>query len=289
LLIAILAPATLLVTRIAHEGLDAADRIRAATQSGDLDRYLSRLPGLKSMAGSWYAGIDLDSGIRQFSGYLASRISGAISNSAWIITQVFIALFALFFFLRDRILILRLISGLAPLSGAEVNQIFGRIGDTIYASLYGNLAVKLVQGFLGGVMFWALGLPAPVFWGSVMSVLAFVPFIGTGLVWAPAALYLLWQGSWIKAIVLAAWGAGVVSTIDNVIYPIIVGRELRLHTLAVFIAFIGGMSAFGLAGIVLGPAILSILATLIDIWRQRNVSALPDRIQNEHTAEKAAP
>jgi predicted PurR-regulated permease PerM len=81
-----------------------------------------------------------------------------------------------------------------------------------------------------------------------MAVLAFGPSIGTGIVWGPAALYLFLQGSWIKAIILTAWGAGVVSTIDNFIYPIMVGHELRLHTLAVFVAFIGGMSALGVPG-----------------------------------------
>ncbi len=264
LLVAIIAPGALLLTRIANESLAAANWIRAAAQAGDLDRYMTYLPAM-----------DLDAGIRQFSGYFASGISAAIANSVWIVAEVLMALFALFFLLRDRARILDSIRALLPLPADELTLIFDRVGDTIYASLYGNLAVKAVQGFLGGAMFAVLGLPAPAFWGTAMAVLAAVPFVGTGIVWAPAALYLLWQGSWIKAIVLAVWGAGIVSTIDNFLYPILVGRELRLHTLAVFIAFIGGLSAFGAAGAVLGPAILAVAATLIDIRRRRSLAVGP--------------
>ena len=118
-------------------------------------------------------------------------------------------------------------------------------------------------------MFWVLGLPAPLLWGAVMALLAIVPVLGAFAVWVPAALFLALAGSWGKAIVLTIWGAGVVSLIDNLLYPILVGRRLRLHTLPVFIAIVGGILLLGSAGLILGPPTLAVTVALVDIWRRR--------------------
>lgn len=114
-----------------------------------------------------------------------------------------------------------------------------RVSETINATLYGNLAVRLVQGLLGGLMFWILGLPAPLLFGILMSLLAMLPVVGTFLVWGPAALVLIYQGSWIKAIILVSWGGVVISLIDNLLYPFLVATELRFHTLGVLFAVFG--------------------------------------------------
>jgi predicted PurR-regulated permease PerM len=156
-----------------------------------------------------------------------------------------------------------------PLSEAEVEEVFRRVADTIYAIVYGTLTVALVQGLLGGLMFWVLGLPAALLWGAVMALLAVVPVLGAFVVWAPAALFLALTGSWGKAVVLTVWGVGVVSLIDNLLYPILVGRRLRLHTLVVFIAIVGGVPLLGSAGVILGPAALAVTVALVDIWRRR--------------------
>jgi predicted PurR-regulated permease PerM len=126
-----------------------------------------------------------------------------------------------------------------------------------------------VQGALGGLIFWRLGRPAPLLWGVVMALVAVLPIFGAALVWVPAAAYLLIEGHWEKALVLAAWGAIVIGLIDNLLYPVLMKNRLSMHTVPVFIAAVGGLFAFGATGIVLGPLILAVALALLDVWRRR--------------------
>jgi predicted PurR-regulated permease PerM len=143
------------------------------------------------------------------------------------------------------------------------------VGDTVYATIYGTLAVAAVQGTLGGLMFWWLGLPAPMLWGLVMGVLAVVPVLGAFIVWIPAALFLALDGNWGKALILALWGGVVVGGIDNVMYPILVGNRLKLHTIPAFMAIVGGLIVFGPSGLILGPVVLTVTVLLLEIWQSR--------------------
>jgi predicted PurR-regulated permease PerM len=192
-----------------------------------------------------------------------------LTGSAWAVVEFLIVLYALFYLLRDRHRILNAVRGWVPLSQAETDEVFERVDDTIWASVYGTLMVAAVQGTLGGVVFWLLGLPAPVLWGVVMGLLAVIPFLGAFVVWAPAAVVLLLQGAWVKALLLTGWGLVVIGLIDNVLYPFLVGKQMRLHTLAVFVAIVGGLAAFGAAGVILGPAIFAVTVALFDVWRRR--------------------
>ena len=161
----------------------------------------------------------------------------------WLFTQLFLTFLALFYFFRDRAGLLQILRRFIPLSAAETDDMFGRIAQTVNASLYRNLLVKLIQGFLGGLMFWILGLPAPVLCGAAMAIFAVLPVMGTAIVWLPGVILLALSGSWIKAIILAVWGGLVVSLIDNFLYPILVAGELRFHPLAVVFAVFGGLIA----------------------------------------------
>jgi predicted PurR-regulated permease PerM len=118
-------------------------------------------------------------------------------------------------------------------------------------------------------MFWWLGLPAPLLWGAIMALLAIVPVLGAFVVWVPAALYLALSGNWGKALILTAWGGIVIALIDNLLYPVLVGKRLRLHTLPVFIAIVGGIVLFGGAGLILGPVTLALTVALVEVWRRR--------------------
>jgi predicted PurR-regulated permease PerM len=150
-----------------------------------------------------------------------------------------------------------------------MDRLFSRVGDTVYATIYGTLAVAAVQGTLGGLMFWWLGLPAPLLWGLVMGVLAVVPVLGAFIVWIPAALFLALDGSWGKALILALWGGVAVGGIDNVIYPILVGNRMKLHTIPAFMAIVGGLIVFGPSGLILGPVALTVTVLLLEIWQSR--------------------
>lgn len=200
---------------------------------------------------------------------LSQRLPSVVSASAWAVAQAFIALFATFYFLRDRAQVLGAVRALAPLTDAEMDGVARRVGDTLHAIIFGTLTCAVLQGTLGGLMFWWLGLPAPVLWGGIMSALAVVPVLGAFVVWLPAAVYLGITGHWIQALIMGAWGGLVISFADNLIYPVLVGRRIRLHTLAVFFALLGGVSVFGPSGVILGPLVLALAVGLMEVWRRR--------------------
>jgi predicted PurR-regulated permease PerM len=267
--VAIVGPTVLLTQRLGREVAWGVGWVQSEYTSGHWRAALERHPWLATVL-SWFGGgVDVGGAAERLLSTLSSNIPSALTGSVWAVAELLITLFALFYFFRDRRPALRALRSLVPLSEAEVEEVFRRVADTIYAIVYGTLTVALVQGLLGGLMFWVLGLPAALLWGAVMALLAVVPVLGAFVVWAPAALFLALTGSWGKAIVLTVWGVGVVSLIDNLLYPILVGKRLRLHTLVVFIAIVGGVPLLGSAGVILGPAALAVTVALVDIWRRR--------------------
>jgi predicted PurR-regulated permease PerM len=212
---------------------------------------------------------DLPQELRRLAGAVAGQTPAALSGSIQFVTQFSIMLLVLFFFFRDRVTLLASVGRLIPLSADETAGLFARISQTIYATLYGNVVVKLIQGLLGGLMFWFLGLPAPVPFGLAFAVASVLPLVGTAFIWAPAAIWLLVHGSWVKALIMVLWGGLVVGLIDNVLYPVLVGAEVRIHPLGVMLSLFGGLIVFGIAGVVLGPVILACTVALLEVWTMR--------------------
>ena len=206
-----------------------------------------------------------------------SFVRGSVAKAI----EVVLAFYLLFYFLRDRDAARRLLRNLLPLTHDEMDRLFGRVVDTVQATIYGTVAVAAVQGTLGGLMFWVLGLSTPILWGLVMGLLAIVPVLGAFVVWIPAAIFLALDGSWGKAVVLAIWGAVVVGGIDNVLRPLLVGNRLRLHTVPTFISMIGGLVLFGTPGFILGPLAATVTILLVETWGSRGnkpvVQKMPDR------------
>jgi predicted PurR-regulated permease PerM len=165
-----------------------------------------------------------------------------------------------------------------PLTRPETEQLLRRVAETVHATIYGTLAVAAVQGTLGGLMFWVLGIPTPLLWGLVMGILSIVPLLGAFIVWIPAAILLLLDGSWARALILAAWGGIVVGSIDNVLRPIFVGNRLRLHTIPAFISIVGGLLLFGAPGFILGPLAATMTMLAVQFWtRHEAAGQTPDR------------
>ena len=152
---------------------------------------------------------------------------------------------------------------------SEATYFFERIRSMAHATIYGSLTTAIVQGTLGGLMFAILGIRGALLWGAVMALLSMIPSAGAFVVWIPAAIVLALQGDWVRATILVGWGTLVVGTIDNVLYPWLVGQQVRMHQLAVFVAVVGGLLAFGAAGLVLGPVIAAATLALLDIVQQR--------------------
>ena len=145
----------------------------------------------------------------------------------------------------------------------------GRIADTIHATVNGSLTVAFAQAVLAGAMYTILGVPAAMLWGAATFIVALVPVFGTVMVWGPVAGYLALTGDWVKALVLVGWGALAVGTIDNLLYPYLVGNRLRLHTAITFFSIVGGIGFFGPAGLILGPVALAITIGLMEVWWSR--------------------
>ena len=191
-----------------------------------------------------------------------------------LITAV-LTFYLLFYFLRDRKLAVDWLLEISPLSEVEMSRLFERLAATVQATLYGTVAIAAVQGTLGGLIFWWLGLPAPALWGLVMGLLAIVPVLGAFVVWVPTALFLALDGNWGKALILTAWGAVVVGGIDNLLYPMLVGNRLKLHTIPALISIVGGVILFGPSGLLLGPLALTTTVFFLEIWRIRATGREP--------------
>lgn len=243
--------------------------LQTELQSGHWREVLGRSRALASVIEWLQSEVSPGAAAEKAGEVVGQSLPAVVVGSVWTVAGLLITLFILFFFFRDCGKALDLVRSLMPLSHSETDQVFKRIADTIHASIYGSVVVALVQGSLGGLMFWLLGLPAPVLWGFVMAVLALVPMLGAFLVWGPAAIFLAVNGQWGKALVLAAWGAIAMGLIDNLLYPLLVRKRMRLHTVPVFFAIVGGIALFGAAGVVVGPLVLSITDALIDVWRRR--------------------
>ena len=162
-----------------------------------------------------------------------------------------------------------------------------RTRDVISASVNGVLVIPAIQGALGALAFFALGVPSALVWGVVMTFLSLIPMAGAFIVWVPAALFLVATGHLTKAIILAAWGALVIGTVDNFLRPKLVGEKTKLHELFIFFSVIGGLKVFGVLGIVLGPVVLAVTLALLDVFRQ--VEQTEEETQREPTlVEKTA-
>ena len=266
--IGILGPSLLVLQQLFRQAANAAQGLQKFVESEQWRSQLERYPRLADLVqwGEQNGGV---AQIREAMTSMTGNATSVVTGTVWGIVQLLIALFALFYFFRDRRAALRWVRHVVPLSNREVSELLHRVADTIYATIYGTVLVALLQGLLGGLMFWWLGLPAPLLWGVIMALLALIPYLGAFVVWAPAAGYLAAQGEWGKAIALTAWGTIVVGLIDNLVYPILVGGRLRMHTLAAFIAIVGGISVFGMSGIVLGPVIVALAIALVEVWRDR--------------------
>lgn len=200
---------------------------------------------------------------------LARQLPAVVRGSVEALTQLPVAMFCLFFFFRDRALIISYARSWLPLSEEEGQALSVRISDILHATIFGRILLACMQGTLGGLMFLWLGLPTPLLWGLVMSFLALIPFMGAPMVWGPAAVYLFLSGHLVKALILAGWGLLVVSTVDNAFYPFLVGARMQLHPLATFFGVLGGIAWFGPAGLILGPVILATTSALLEVCRNR--------------------
>lgn len=183
-----------------------------------------------------------------------------------------IMVYLAFFLLRDGPALTRLLIQALPLGDDRERLLFQKFTEVTRATVKGNLVVAVTQGALGGLAFWALGIPGPFLWGVVMAVLSLIPAVGAGLIWAPVAIYLLAAGEWISGLVLTVFGVLVIGLVDNVLRPILVGRDTKLPDYVVLLSTLGGLVLFGINGFVIGPLVAALFIAFWGIFiREFNV------------------
>ncbi len=213
-----------------------------------------------------------------------SKVTESISNIVFTIPRLminlFIMLFVMFFLFRDGDVFVDKIERILPLKMEDRKKVVKRLSDTAYAVIYGSLVIAIAQGTLGGIGFFIFGVPSPILWGLVMMLASLIPYIGSSIVWLPASLMLIINGyidmetgTMIRGLLLIFYGLFIVSTIDNILKPKIIGDKSGLHPVLVLLGVVGGLKLFGFIGVIIGPIILALLVTFIKIYEEEKGSS----------------
>ena len=163
---------------------------------------------------------------------------------------------------------------LLPLEQVQQKVVIRRFDEVVKGAVLGNTMVAALEGIVGGMAFWIVGLPSPLLWGAVMAILAYLPLVGAATVWGPVAIYLWIQGDYLSGTILSIAGL-IIAVLDYLVRTIVVGGASKLHTLLTFFAVLGGIQFFGLVGIVAGPLVVAVSFALLDSYRvERTTTAL---------------
>ena len=210
---------------------------------------------------------------------ITTKITESISNILFSIPifllDIFIILFVMFFLLKDGEVFVDKIERIMPLKGEYREHVFKKLNDMAYAVIYGSIIIAIIQGTLAGFGFFIFGLPSPLLWGTVMMFASLIPYIGSSIVWFPASLMLIFEGYLnsettmiIQGALLIIYGIFVVGTIDNILKPKIIGSKGGLHPVLVLLGVVGGLKFLGFVGVIVGPIILAMLVTFINIYEE---------------------
>ncbi|HET6576489.1 MAG TPA: AI-2E family transporter [Fimbriiglobus sp.] len=264
----VVVPVLLVAEQLAEQARVASQQVRQMT-AGSWQQAVARVPWLNDLSARVAAHVDVEQAARRAVAALLGDVGRVVTGSVWWLLQALVMVFILFFAFRDQDHLLTGLRRLLPVTRPEAEHLFTRTADAVHATVYAAVVTGAIQGATGGLLFWALGVPAPLLWGVVMFVLGILPIVGAFLVWAPVAVGLALADRWGAALVIVAWGVLMAGPINNYIYAWLAGGRLRLHPVPALLAFIGGLAVFGITGMVLGPVALAVTLALIDMWRQR--------------------
>ncbi|EZP73441.1 Membrane protein [Sphingomonas paucimobilis] len=289
----VILPAIVLTIALVQEATLFYGRI----QSGEINiarvfaQFQARLP-------DWASAFLARLGVTNFAAVREMLSEGIASSFRTVATQLFqvgqsafsffvalsVTLYLTFFLLRDGPSLAARLDRAAPLRTSHRRALMQQFVVVTRATIKGSIVVAVVQGLIGGVVFWALGIPGPLLWGVLMGCFSLIPAVGTGLVWVPVALYLLATGAIAKGVILVFCGLFVIGLVDNLLRPILVGRDTRIPDYVVLITTLGGIDMFGFNGIVIGPVIAALfIATWNIVTRMRT----GDGIEGPLTKEEA--
>jgi len=276
----IVLPVSLLMVSLANEVMDFYHHLDEMIKTGQLQSSLSQireLPLLKGVMERLNRYVDLSSvdplnfllkNVQQISVFLFNQTSNLLKGVSTFVAGFFFTLLSLYYLFKDGDRLLTWIKEIVPFPAKESEMIIERFKAMISATLYGGILIAILQGILGGVSFWILGISSPVFWGTTMAFLSFIPMGGTALIWGPAALFLFLQGAFLKGIILLGLGILLIGMVDNLLRPFLVSTKTKIHPLLLFFSVLGGIQAFGIIGLVGGPLIVTLFLTLVEIYIQ---------------------
>jgi predicted PurR-regulated permease PerM len=276
IILGLLVPVYVIGDLVAREAIElyesAEDGVREfirSIESGDarwfaslLDSRIVGLLGLDRI--NWQATIE--DIIKNSASMLGSVINKATRETFILVVHVFILLFAMFYFFRDGESILKRLKYLSPLDERYEDEFINKFGSMSRATIKGVLVIAIIKGVLGGLTFWIFGITGPILWGVVMVILSIIPLVGVWLVMIPAGIVMMVMGDVWQGITIILIGVVFIGNIDNVLNPILVGRDTGMHELLIFLSTIGGLSVFGIMGFLVGPMIASMLVTLLHVY-----------------------
>ena len=208
----------------------------------------------------------LVSNLADLGGALVNQLTNVAGNIVVGVMELGIVLLSTFYFFRDGASMIEWLKDILPIPKQQQQMVFCRFDDVVKGAVFGNTLIAAFEGILGGLAFWFIGLPSPLLWGAVMAVLAYLPFVGAGIVWMPVAMILFLQGDYRSGVVLCVAGA-MIAVLDYVVRTMVIGGASKLHTLLTFFAVLGGLRFFGLVGIVAGPLVVAVSFALLDSYR----------------------
>lgn len=272
ILIGVIIPVLGLMLAIIRQSRNFYQRIR--DQKIDIDAVLAQLQGylqqLESVLG--IAGIEMDevknairNGVVNGVQLLANETVVATQSTIVFFIQFSLMLYLLFFFLKDGERIMDQVVKVIPLRSELQIKLYKRFAGVVNATVKGTLTIAIIQGTIGGLLFWALRIEGALIWGVLMTILALIPALGTSLVWGPAAIILFIQGKATDAIIIVVVGALLIGLVDNLLRPYLVGKDARMPDYLVLLATLGGLAVFGLSGFVLGPVMASLFLVCWEI------------------------
>lgn len=281
-LLLVILPLMIVGSMLVQEASGVVERIR----SGEIDfgRYARQvfetLPGWATSVLDRFGLTDF-AAIQQrasetFAGGSKAMAGTALSigqNTLEFVVAFFVMLYVLYFLLRDGDDLMRRMKAAMPLAREHQDALLSKFGVVIRASVKGNVVVAILQGMLGGLIFWIMGIHAPLLWGVVMAVLSLLPAVGTALVWGPVAIYFLATGAVVKGLVLLAYGILVIGLVDNVVRPILVGKDTKIPDWVILITTLGGIAIFGVNGFLIGPLIAAMFIAAWDIFTELRARA----------------
>lgn len=286
-MVIVIIPVLALVTSLVAEGLAVYQKI----QDGDLrpgeyiDRVSQSFPGIEAFFAQF--GMDF-SGVRDrvvnvFVGgsqILAKQALGFGQNTFQFFLGLALMVYLAFFLIRDGSKLVDLLIRALPLGDERERLLFAKFAEVTRATVKGNLLIAIIQGALGGLIFWILGIQGALLWGVVMAIVSLIPAVGAALVWVPAAIYLAATGEIVSAIILTAYGVIVIGLSDNILRPILVGRDTKLPDYIVLLSTLGGIAMFGINGFVMGPLVAALFMAFWGIFIREFGEGSPVELEN---------